>query len=1084
MDIFPLNIFPQGSLSSSVITTVWIGIFVVCFFNLRFGWVLSGLVVPGYLVPLLLIKPWAAAAILAESFVTYFLVWLFSERLSRFCPWSNFFGRDRFFALVLCSIAVRLFFDDYLLPEFGAWVNHYWGINFDYRNQLHSFGLIIIALIANQFWKTGLARGLVPLSVTLGLTLLIVRYGLMELTNFSLGSISYLYEGLAASILASPKAYIILVCTAFLASRMNLAYGWDFNGILIPSLLALQWYEPVKIIATVIESSIILLIGSQLIRMPPFSNMTIEGARKLLLFFNVSFAYKIALAYFLLAWFPEIKITDFYGFGYLLSTLIAIKIHDKGIFARLLGATLVTSLASVMLAGIIGFGLTLLPFFSTSTEDAEKDLADKKALTEISAQSLKQRLKQAQLDFYQAKITKKFSKASTLELESFSQALKLLKAHLKQADPEKTRQARHYLQQAGYHLDVVEQRYFYLHEKNPERGFGVYVIDSRSNSGLGIEIPAPLDEKGVFNAGASLFSLLGARTLAIAGSSRRARLDLSTDVLQNRQTPFHRFHQIMARHNALQVRTYTGKTRRILAGKRLTEQDIQQQGLGNRLWINGKIPEGLDLAELEALLKSWEMDWNNPPFQSLQREDSRYGFAELMLGQKTARTLLFGSLLKRQYQIDYLEQEISLEGYLQDWILNRKQSIATRGSNAYRLPNQGELLFLDENVLTPLLDLVKRHQQNRNRWNLQLEEDLQTINSAAQVMGYRIIRYRHKASGQNYLILAERDDSPRFWGLYIFRLSAHENQVVQIPRPLYDINSFEYGTALFERLQARALLIATTHPHTNTDGSSDIGHPDNKVNLFNLVSQVLARPAERGKTLPQLLISCRAFAYNAEQGVIDSDVILAFDKGRVQPEALSILELRLLESLKEDDMSVRLVDGSKATTGYEVGRNSQAAYLKATTNNSFALLWVSPDARARYRQQNENLWQAAQFDALGIASIEEDLATHIQQQSLGNEQSPEEMKALLADYAAGQNIMQLQIVTDYAQDKGLRLKRLLDISSRQSFLLISDRNDRLMAVANLFPRNRYTLHFDKKSLPEGFSEFVTRRSFWLIAGEK
>ena len=101
MQDFLLPIFPQGALSGSVITTVWIGVAVVVFFNLRFGWVLTGLVVPGYLVPLLLIKPWSVAVIFVESAVTYWLAWLFSEYISRTGLWSSLFGRDRFFAIVL-----------------------------------------------------------------------------------------------------------------------------------------------------------------------------------------------------------------------------------------------------------------------------------------------------------------------------------------------------------------------------------------------------------------------------------------------------------------------------------------------------------------------------------------------------------------------------------------------------------------------------------------------------------------------------------------------------------------------------------------------------------------------------------------------------------------------------------------------------------------------------------------------------------------------------------------------------------------------------------------------------------------------
>src|SRR4028118_124124 len=168
-----LPVFPEGGLSSSVITTVWVGVWVVALFNLRFGWVFSGLVVPGYLVPLLIVKPFSAVVVVVEAAVTYLLVWLFSERLSSGRSWSSLFGRDRFMGLVLASIAVRLAFDTWLLPELGAWANERFGIAFDWRNNLHSFGLIVVSLMANQFWKPGLVRGLGTSMVTLGLTYLV-----------------------------------------------------------------------------------------------------------------------------------------------------------------------------------------------------------------------------------------------------------------------------------------------------------------------------------------------------------------------------------------------------------------------------------------------------------------------------------------------------------------------------------------------------------------------------------------------------------------------------------------------------------------------------------------------------------------------------------------------------------------------------------------------------------------------------------------------------------------------------------------------------------------------------------------------
>ncbi len=366
MDFFPLQLFPQGGLSSSVITTVWVGVAVVVFFNLRFGWVLSGLIVPGYLVPLLLVKPWAAGAILFEALLTYLIVRLYSEHLNHPGWWGSLFGRDRFFAFVLASIVVRLVCDGLLFPWVGSTLEQQFQINFAYQSNLHSFGLVVVALMANQLWKPGVRRGLMPMLLTIGLTYLIVRYGLMEFTNFSISNLGYMYEGIASNILASPKSYIILLVAAFIASRMNLHYGWDYNGILIPALLALQWYDPMKILASFAEAWVIYLIALALFKTPLFNNANIEGGRKLLLFFNIGFVYKLVLGYVVLAWFPEFKVTDSYAFGYLLATLMALKMHDKDIAARLTRTTLQTSVAGVLVGGSIGFALTFLPVFHWS----------------------------------------------------------------------------------------------------------------------------------------------------------------------------------------------------------------------------------------------------------------------------------------------------------------------------------------------------------------------------------------------------------------------------------------------------------------------------------------------------------------------------------------------------------------------------------------------------------------------------------------------------------------------------------------------------------------------------------------------
>ena len=376
--MFPLTLFPEGGLAGSVITTVWVGVAVMCFFNLRFGWVLSGLVVPGYLVPLLIVKPFAAVVIGVEAVVTYILVWLFSEKLApgRF---PSLFGRDRFMGLVLASVAVRLIFDGILLPEASMWLETHFDRRIDWENNLQSFGLVVISLLANQFWKPGLARGLVMAAITIGLTYVIVRFGLMELTNFRISGVYYLYEGLSSSIYASPKAYMILILTAIIASHYNVKYGWDFSGILIPALIALQWYQPTKILTSFGEAIVIYAIARAILRMPFMANVTMEGGRKLLLFFNISFAWKMALGWVIVWQGFDVKTSDYFGFGYLLSTLIAIKAHDKDIFPRLARSTLQVSLAGAVMGNIAGFTISAATGRVVDTSEASGEERSERA---------------------------------------------------------------------------------------------------------------------------------------------------------------------------------------------------------------------------------------------------------------------------------------------------------------------------------------------------------------------------------------------------------------------------------------------------------------------------------------------------------------------------------------------------------------------------------------------------------------------------------------------------------------------------------------------------------------------------------
>ncbi|NMG32112.1 poly-gamma-glutamate biosynthesis protein PgsC/CapC [Aromatoleum evansii] len=1073
----PLPLFPEGGLAGSVVTTVWIGVAVVVFFNLRLGWVLSGLVVPGYLVPLLLAKPAAAAVVVGEGILTYALVWFYSEFLSRHTGWSNFFGRDRFFALVLCSVLVRIGMDGFALPALGEWLNDAFGMQFDYRNNLHSFGLIIVALIANNFWKTGLLRGLLPLVVTTGVTLVIVRYGLMTATNFNISSLSYMYEDIAASILASPKAYIILIATAFLASRMNLLYGWDFAGILVPSLLALQWYQPGKILASFAEATVILLLAHAVLKLPAFRGVTVEGGRKLMLFFNISFAYKFVIAWLVLWFVPEQKITDLYGFGYLLPTLLALKMHDKGIYARMTRAVLQTSLVAAFVATLAGFALSFLPD-ATDTAHAGSTTAETPPTRDGKLVEL---VREARIAAYRTRLQVSVPTPNAFELDRLRQGFSQLAEYRRDREPARLSAAMKQLEGIGFRVERIEGRYLLLRDGDPARFWGLYVVDLDADTELAIEVPAPLDERGSAESGAWLFRSMRAQSLAIAGSTRNANKDGSADVLRAPNTVFQMFHQVFGAREVLQVRGYTAESARIAQGWRNELQRPPEGEPASLLWVKGTLPDGLDLARLRELAGSVALRWGELPLPNLQRDTLYAGFAELQLHRDDMRRLL-GRALATERSVGETVSDKSIEGYLQDWLLSDPTRIAPSGTDLYAQPAVEDLLFFDDEVVTPLLAAAADHYRD-GAWTADGIAELRVIQSAATALGYALLRYRHLGSGTDYLILAEAErppgatDARRYWGTYVFRLGSAEAFVVGAPRPLFEHNSFEMAVSLFESLRARALLIGGASPAANRDGSADIVRLANKENAFNVVGQAILRHAGDA---PLMTVQSRAMSERSDAPLPAADVLLAAGNGALDVAQLGERGRRLVELFGRYGLSTAFAGGELASAGYEVGAMPQVFYLNAMQDKEFVTFWASPLARAGFRQQTGATAQQAQTMALGLRSVEEDLAAYVARHDRPAGSVPPSLRTMLGRYVASQDIVVLHAaLTAHPQ---LRFERIVDLGSRQGFLAVLDRDGGLLGIANLTAREpERAVVLKRDALRASLDVFVEGRAGWLLA---
>lgn len=346
----PLHLFPAAGFDRSTTTPVLLGVLISWFFTETFGWVFAGLVVPGYLAAVFCIDPRAGMVDVAEALFTYGLARGLGEHLARTGITSRVFGRERFLLIVLCSIIVRLVVEGGILPRFAPHA----------ANSFFSIGLVVVPLAANACWKTGLGRGIVQTGVPTVIVFLLLRFVLIPHTNLSLAGFELATEDVAASFLASPKAYILLITGAILAAAANVLDGWDFNGILIPALLSLVVIEPVKFGATFLEALIIVGVAMVILKTTRLGRANVEGPRRLVLFFGIDYALRFLFALLVGRVLPGGDVVGLMGFGYLLPTLLAVKIAQRGNAPLVLLPTAQVSIGAFALGTLIGFSAAMV----------------------------------------------------------------------------------------------------------------------------------------------------------------------------------------------------------------------------------------------------------------------------------------------------------------------------------------------------------------------------------------------------------------------------------------------------------------------------------------------------------------------------------------------------------------------------------------------------------------------------------------------------------------------------------------------------------------------------------------------------
>ncbi|WP_437277238.1 poly-gamma-glutamate biosynthesis protein PgsC/CapC [Sorangium sp. So ce375] len=348
-----LPLFPPNGLDRSLHTAVLIGLVFGTFFTETLGWTYAGLVVPGYLATVFFAAPVTAVFIIAESIVTYLFVALIGRWVTRTGAWSTAFGRERFYLFIVGAVIVRLFVEGFVVPEVSA------RYDFVHSRELYSIGLVLVPLIANAFWNSGFLRAAPRLAVVTTLTALVLGV-LLRTTNLSVSRFQVLNESLSLEFLELPKAHIILVIGALMGARNNVRYGWDYNGILVPGLLAVAWYEPTKLLTTTIEALVVFYLSRWITSVRPFSRMLLVGPRRMIFVYVLGFVVKMGIGFAMVRYAPGLQMIDYFGFGYLLPSLLAVKMWNKEHVGIVIMPTIQVSLTAFLVGNGVGYALVAL----------------------------------------------------------------------------------------------------------------------------------------------------------------------------------------------------------------------------------------------------------------------------------------------------------------------------------------------------------------------------------------------------------------------------------------------------------------------------------------------------------------------------------------------------------------------------------------------------------------------------------------------------------------------------------------------------------------------------------------------------
>ena len=920
-----LAVFPPNGLDRSLHVAVLIGLVIGTVLTELFGWTYAGLVVPGYLATIFIAAPATALFIVLESVVTYWLVAGVGRWVTHLGAWSASFGRERFYLFIVGAVLVRLLFEGVIVPRVEA----YYG--FAHSRELYSVGLVLVPLVSNTFWNAGIMKAFPRVAFVTVLTWILLVL-LLRTTNLSVSRFQVINESLSIKFLESPKAQIILVIGALLGARNNVRYGWDYNGILVPGLLAVACYEPLKLVTTTVEALLVYGASKFLMSVPPFSRMLIVGPRRMLMCYITGFFVKMILGFVLAYFWPGVPMIDYFGFGYLLPSLLAVKMWNKDHIGIVVMPTLQVSITAFLVGNGIGYGLmkaegllmphtaiseiamitsgASVPYELTLGDTGPRPRPAAERSTGITAVEIALEVA-SEVDAFDDKRGGEEVSPRTLTAAKTAGLLVLreekggwlvARPRASEIDPDDVTPAPRF---------AVRPRLRPTPEAEPRRG-GFLVL--ASPEGPGSALPA------LAHAAAEA---LGARAIVL-----------------------------LSRHEGQRALDEAFAAE---LGKRLgLEQMLMVEAGGDTppgVSAVGSMPEGFDVMALGRMLgEDVALSWRAPIQGTSQRPWSNAPTLRvpLALTEEVA-----GSLLGAR------EVEVWSEGLRQE-LVGRVVTLTSVGTAGYRGPTIEELRLFDATLARRMT-----HAGIEPRWTA-------WERAVAARLGYAIVRVHRPEGDIEAWGLVEDGTGGRRGNASLFvKVERQEEAVapgeilVEVPAPRWEIGTFGAGLSLYDALGARGLLLAGAMPNADPRGYADPRRRVSRRSFFQRMHEVWLGEGKSG-------ISMQGIAPERDY---TGDLVVSFGFEVIRREQVPVWARPMTEVFGDLGLRVGMFDGAREHAPYNGSADLAMSYARKFADGRFALVYMSGELRSALSAVEGDGVLTPRLGRLGVDLGSEDVAS-------------------------------------------------------------------------------------------------------------